>query len=208
MIAFLRALWRRLRTYREASEPTRGGNEPVRQTEPPPALDVQPRCALRIPRALLDQMRTDLGRPHAFAHERVGLLLAREAEGQHGRILLARSYEPVHEDEYLLDTHVGARINRDAIRRMLGLALAGESILHVHLHAHRGEPGFSHVDEKNLGELIPSFCAVAPQALHGALLLSNDHGIAWCWHAGRDGAFPAKTITVVGYPLLCWETTS
>jgi hypothetical protein len=208
MIALLRILWRRLRTLWEAAQPEGTGTSIPHTPCPPNDQDVQPACSLRIPRALLDQMWSDLRRPHAFAYERVGFLLVREAEILGGRILLARRYEPVREEEYTRDTGVGARINRDAIRRALGFALAGEGVLHVHLHAHQGVPRFSHVDEKNLHELVPSFCAVAPQGIHGALLLSDDHGIAWCWRDGLEGAFPASKITIVGSPLLCWEVPS
>jgi hypothetical protein len=153
-------------------------------------------------------MRADLRRPHAFAEERVGFLLAREAEVEAGRLLLARAYVPVNEEEYLPDGRVGARINREAIRRMLGYALAAESILHVHLHEQPGPPCFSPVDEENLQELIPSFCALAPQFIHGALLLSGEQGIARGWKLGAEGSFSISTITVVGYPLLRWEASS
>jgi hypothetical protein len=208
MIAFLRVLWRWLRTLSEAARPEGTGGSVPHAQRPPNDRDVRPECSLRIPRALLDQMWSDLRRPHAFAYERVGFLLVREAESPGGRILLARRYEPVREEEYTRDTRVGARINRDAIRRALGYALTGEGVLHVHLHAHQGVPGFSHVDEKNLHDLVPSFCAVAPHVIHGALLLSDDHGIAWCWRDGHEGAFPASKITIVGTPLLCWEVPS
>jgi hypothetical protein len=208
MIAFLHVLWSRLRTLWEAARP-KGAGGPVPHTQcPPNDRDVRPGCSLRIPRALLDQMWSDLRRQHVFAYERVGFLLVREADSPAGRILLARRYEPVREEEYIRDTRVGARINRDAIRRALGYALAGEGVLHVHLHDHLGVPSFSHVDEKNLHELVPSFCAVAPQAIHGALLLSDDHGIAWCWRAGEESAFLASKITIIGSPLLCWEVSS
>lgn len=170
-----------------------------------PAEDTGRERSLRIPRALVDQMRADLHRPHAFAHERVGFLLIREAEGAGGRLLLASRYEPLREDEYLDDPRVGARINRNAIRRMLALALTGESIFHVHLHEHSGMPAFSAVDECNLRELIPSFCGVAPRSIHGALLLSDNQGLAWGWKAGHDGPFPISTITIVGAPLMRWE---
>lgn len=208
MIALLRVLWRKLRTLWEVARPEGTGGSVSHAQCPPNDQNARPECSLRIPRALLDQMWSDLRRPHSFAYERVGFLLVREAESPGGRILLAKRYEPVREEEYTRDTRVGARINRDAIRRALGYALAGEGVLHVHLHDHLGVPRFSHVDEKNLHELVPSFCAVAPQAIHGALLLSDDHGVAWCWRAGQEGSFLASKITIVGSPLLCWEVPS
>lgn len=204
MKRFLRTLWHRMRALIHGPSPATAPTPPESHV---PIQDTGRQCALRIPRSLVDQMWTDLRRPHAFAHERVGFMLIREAQGTDGRLLLASRYEPLREDEYLNDPRVGARINREAIRRMLTLALAGESIFHVHLHEHPGTPVFSAVDECNLRELLPSFCGAAPQGIHGALLLSDDRGLAWGWKAGQDSPFPISTITVVGCPLMRWEVS-
>ena len=207
MTARLLSLWKQLWAFWQTIRLTRSAQVPAQQEAPCQRPTRQPERTLRMPRALLERIRVDLHRPHAFAAERVGFLLARKAECAGGELLLAWHYEPLQEDEYLWDPQVGARINRQAIRRMLGHALKGESVLHVHMHEHRGVPGFSHVDEKNLHELIPSFCATAAQTLHGALLLSEDAGIAWCWSGGQGGAHPVSRITIVGSPLLCWEVS-
>lgn len=207
MSSLLRALWTWLLALgglRSAKGQDAGACP--EEVQPPPK-EVQPACSLRMPRVLLEQMRADLRRPHDFAAERVGFLLAREAEGCGEKLILARRYEPVLEEEYLRDPQVGARINREAIRRMLGYALEGESIFHVHLHEHLGTPLFSPVDEENLRELMPSFCAVAPQAIHGALLLSGDQGTALGWKFGREAAFAVSRITCIGTPLLRWEVS-
>lgn len=208
MRALLSLLWKRLRTFWQAIRPTPSGGASVQPESPRQRPSTRPGCTLRMPRALLEQMRADLHRPHAFAAERVGFLLARKDESADGSLLLAWHYEPLQEDEYLQDPCVGARINRQAIRRMLGHALAGESVFHVHLHEHRGVPGFSSVDEENLQDLIPSFCATAAQTPHGALLLSKDAGVAKYWRAGQDGARPVSRITIVGSPLRCWEASA
>jgi hypothetical protein len=208
MMHFLFTVWRWLQMRWWGGKPQNMDVDAVSSAPLAPPMNAGSEWRLRVPQALLDQMRTDLRRPHDFASERVGILLAREAEGHGDKLLLAWRYEPVHEHEYIDDRCVGARINREVIRRMLSYALSGESVLHVHLHEHSGRPGFSFVDEKNLQELIPSFRAVAPQCIHGALLLSADHGIAWGWMAGREGAIPASSITVVGQPLQYWEVSS
>lgn len=179
---------------------------PVSHVEEPgyPLASLRSEYVLRVPQPLLARMLADLRRPHSFAYERIGFLLGREAQGAEQRIVLAGSYEPVGEDEYVDDPKVGARIGRAVIRRMMARALAGDSILHVHLHAHEGLPSFSAVDVENLRELVPSFSAVRPDGLHGALLLSEDCGMASLWKYGSTE--PARvSVTIVGYPLRRWE---
>ena len=129
MMPRLRAVWIHLRTLWGAPSSEHVDADAVAHTEPrSPAVDGGAEWSLRLPRALLSEMWADLNRPHDFAHERVGFLLARQSEGHGGRILLARHYEPVPEDDYIRDPSVGARINRESIRRMLKYALDGETV--------------------------------------------------------------------------------
>src|ERR1039457_6604405 len=52
------------------------------------------RVTFRATWAFLSNVRKDLMRPHAFAHERVGFITVRAAQGIEGLVLLAENYYP------------------------------------------------------------------------------------------------------------------
>lgn len=164
---------------------------------------------MRVPAPLLESMRGDLERPHPFADERVGFLLVGQSPGRRETLLMARKYISLPDAEYIEDHGVGARIGEEAIRTAMRHALAGEGVFHVHMHAEDGRPAFSCVDVENLAELIPAFCKAAPALVHGALLLSNDSGIAQAWtRHGDENGVPVERISIVGSPLHLWEGRS
>ena len=70
----------------------------------------------KVSSALLDEVRRDLARPHAFAHERVGFLKAGLAISECNCAILVHSYAPVADDDYLKEPlgrrHDGAACNR------------------------------------------------------------------------------------------------
>lgn len=144
----------------------------------------------------------DLERLHRFAHERVGFVFLRYARAAKGALLMASDYEPVVESDYIEDDSVGARINSRAIRAALQRALTtGESVLHVHSHAHLGPPSFSHVDLRALSDLIPSFASVVPGVAHGGLLLSRNCATGRVWLPGTREPVAAR-VMVVGFPMV------
>ncbi len=156
---------------------------------------------LRLRRDLLDAVHADLSRPHPFATERVGFLFCRSASLMPSSWLsLATDYLPVGDDDYLHDTWVGARIGNRAIRAAMQRVLdTGDGAFHVHRHDHRGHPRFSPVDLHGLAELVPSFKAVGPSAIHGGIVLSTDDitMIAWI----NSAKMPTVGLaSVVGYP--------
>jgi hypothetical protein len=157
---------------------------------------------IRITRGMVDEIRTDLRRPHAFAAERVGFLLAR-AGNQTGAewVVLPLTYQPVLDEHYMDDPKVGARVGSDAIRAVMQTLLQhGLTALHVHMHEHAGRPRFSRVDLANYPALISGFRNVAPRVAHGALLLSEDSCDALVWLPGSDQLLGGGRIVVVGRP--------
>jgi hypothetical protein len=54
----------------------------------------------KITRDMLEQIKTDLARPHPFAFERVGFIYVRRGTLAEGQLLLAASYHPVRDEHY------------------------------------------------------------------------------------------------------------
>jgi hypothetical protein len=162
----------------------------------------------KITRDLLKEIRADLARPHPFAHERVGFISTGLSASGDDLYILARSYRPVLDHDYLRDPTVGAMMGPDAIRKALQWALTdGVAIFHVHTHGGRGHPGFSGIDLREHKKYVPNFFQVAPQCAHGALVLSNEaaHGHIWL-----SEEMPHQIIgqfTEVGNPLKSWSVT-
>jgi hypothetical protein len=85
----------------------------------------------------LHDVRRDLARPHHFAAERVGFISIRAASTSKSLILLAESYHPVADDDYIDDPTVGAMMGQEAIRKALNIALLQPvGMFHVHMHEH------------------------------------------------------------------------
>lgn len=158
--------------------------------------------AVRIPRALFENVRADLARPHAFAAERVGFLFTKLGNRGGGiELLLGVRYEPVPDEHYIDDPRVGARYGPEVQRRLLERALGdGFGVLHVHEHAHLGRPYFSTVDLDCVRGMLPSLRAVRSDQGHGALLLSRDSANAMCWMPRQSGFSSEGRIVVVGRP--------
>jgi hypothetical protein len=74
-------------------------------------------------------------------------------------------------------------------------------IFHVHLHAHRGVPGFSGVDRQNILRLAPGFRGVSGKNAFGAIVLSETDAAALVWLPAEERPRPASCITVTGWPL-------
>lgn len=164
------------------------------------------RVRLKITGRLLSDIRADLARPHAFAHERVGFISAGLSGLRDGIIMLARAYRPVEDRDYLRDPSVGAMMGPTAIRNALQWAMAeGHAMLHVHLHGGRGLPDFSSVDLRENAKFVPDFFKVAPQCAHGALVLSSDAARGQVWLSGKDQPLPVDAFVEVGPSLCKWS---
>jgi hypothetical protein len=161
---------------------------------------------LRLSSDLLVDILRDLRRPHKFAAERVGFLHCRLCVIRSGQLLIAYSYRPIRDDQYVEDHSVGACFGGSAIREAMQSALTeGSSVFHVHLHEHRGRPRFSSVDKREMGQIMPCFVNLCPDRIHGALVVSLDAATANVWGTDLppEGQSPDK-ITVVGRHLQHW----
>ncbi|MCF8534116.1 MAG: ThiF family adenylyltransferase [Reyranella sp.] len=156
----------------------------------------------RCSRRFLDDARRDLARPHRFAAERVGFITVRPAATARSLILIAESYYPVADADYLDDPSVGAMMGPEAIRKALEMALLQNvGMFHVHMHEHSGRPGFSSTDLREQTKFIPDFFTICSSMPHGALVLSHDRA------AGRMWTDPSQILSidetnVVGSPMI------
>jgi hypothetical protein len=158
---------------------------------------------------LLADVRRDLQRPHPFAAERVGFLLCRAgglAGG--GVVVLAADYRAVEDDDYVDDRRVGAMMGPGAIRKAMQRAYNGGaqdvSLFHIHMHEHRGVPGFSRVDLTEAVKFVPDFFNAVPAMPHGAIVLSLDRAAGLCWPKRGAGPEPIGRFASVGAPLCVW----
>jgi len=169
--------------------------------------------AIKMTGSLHASILADLSRPHPFAGERVGFVLARLGSlAGSGNLVLLHHYHPIPDDEYVEDPSVGARIGSSAITWGMQAAYQGrkrrEGVFHVHLHAHRGRTDMSAVDRRDIPEIVRGFHAVGTEAAHGILILSLNHGSAWVWLAGRNELVVAAKIRVIGHPLGIFERSA
>src|SRR5260370_33837501 len=77
------------------------------------------RIRLKITKGLLASIRADLGRPHPFAYERVGFVLAAAAQSASDVLGLAREHRPGADENYLPDSSVAAMRGPVAISKAL-----------------------------------------------------------------------------------------
>lgn len=165
------------------------------------------RARFKITRVLLDAIRADLRRPHAFAHERVGFIAAGLAAAHDELLILAREYRPVWDEEYLPDPAVGAMMSADAIRRARQWAMDDRTaIFHVHSHGGSGVPNFSGIDARENAKFVPNFVSVAPHSVHGAIVLSDTAAFGRIWQVAASGTPLIATFSVVGMPISSWRT--
>jgi hypothetical protein len=164
------------------------------------------KLTFKITQSLLADIRTDLVRPHAFAHERVGFISAGLSSMGRDLVIVARGYRPVRDEDYLNDRTVGAMMGREAIRKSLEWAMqAGHAIFHVHTHGGRGIPGFSSVDIRENQKFVPDFFKVAPQCAHGALVLSDNAARGQIWIERTRSPLPIDSFVTIGPTLMKWS---
>lgn len=157
---------------------------------------------LKARAGLIDAVRHDLARPHAFAYERVGFIRAKCAWLGQRLELLACGYSPVDDADYEHAAGVGAQIGSDAIRKALQSAYRPQqSLLHVHTHGGRGLPQFSPTDRRSAEEFVPSFFTTLPRMPHGILVLSDNAAAGLLWLAEDRGPVPIGEFRRADAPL-------
>jgi hypothetical protein len=157
--------------------------------------------ALRLSKPLLDQVHSDLGRPHSYAGERVGFVTCRVGTVSGGVLLLANGYLAVADDDYEddPDPEVGAMMGPGAIRKALQHAYGdGSTMLHVHRHEHLCTPRFSPLDLREAAKFVPDFWKVRPNVPHGTIVLSHDSIFGLCWDPVTRKPESINQITIVG----------
>lgn len=164
----------------------------------------------RATRTLVEAVHADLKRPHSFAAERVGFFLCRAGHLEdNGVVILGANYHVVADDDYERDDSVGAMMGPGAIRKALQRAYAGGagdiSLFHVHMHEHKGMPGFSKVDLSEARKFVPDFFNVAPAMPHGVIVLSRDRAAGLCWRAPSDEPARINRFAFIGAPLAMWN---
>lgn len=159
----------------------------------------------KIGAKLLSEIRHDLHRPHPFAYERVGFISAGLATYAGGVLVLAREYRPVADDNYVKDRSVGAMMAPEAIRKAQEWALLQRvAIFHIHTHGGHGIPRFSGVDLRENPKFVPDFLKVAPQNLHGAIVLSGDAAFGQFWTKRNTSADDLADFVEIGSTLRHW----
>ena len=160
---------------------------------------------LKVTSMLLDEVRRDLARPHAFTHERVGFLKAGLAVGESDCAILVHSYAPVADNDYLEDPSVGAMMGPHAISKAMAAAFEDHvALFHVHSHGGQGIPRFSDVDLRENQKFVPDFFKVRPQRPHGAVVLSNTHAYGQVWLNPDDTARSIDLFQLVGPQYRKW----
>ncbi|MDB5388768.1 MAG: hypothetical protein JWM11_4414 [Planctomycetaceae bacterium] len=161
----------------------------------------------KITERLRTLIQDDLRRPHRFAAERVGFIACRCGEDSTGLVVVAHDYLPVADEHYLRDNTVGAMMSADAIRGALQHSLTNKvSIFHVHDHGGMGIPGPSRTDTREWANFVPNFWNIQPELPHGALILSDDSALGYCWIPRGDQPVLIDRFTIVGSRLRWWRT--
>jgi hypothetical protein len=165
------------------------------------------KLTFKITTALLQEIRRDLHRPHAFACERVGFISAGLSLAAGDTVLaLARAYQPVADDDYLPDCTVGALIGADAIRKALQWSITkGNAVFHVHSHGGMGKPDFSTIDRREHSKFLLDFLKVTPQLAHGALVLSNDSASGVAVFDRSKPCVAVNNFLEIGVPIRRWS---
>lgn len=155
----------------------------------------------KAPLGFFDAVRNDVRRPHPFAAERVGFVIAGAAAAGPDVLLLARGYLPVEDGDYIVDPRVGAMIGPGGMRKALQEAYRTRSgLFHIHMHEHRGPPSFSSIDRRESNRFVPSFFNASPKVPHGVLLLSADAARGLVWLAPQGSPRDLDSITWPGLP--------
>ena len=162
----------------------------------------------RASQDLMARVREDLGRPHAYAAERVGFITVRAAAASEHLVLLAQDYYPVADDDYLHDDSVGAMVGQEGLRKALEIALLNPvGVFHVHQHCFGGRLWFSRTDLREQHRYVPDFFKVQATMPHGAVVLGPRLAAGRVW-------LSANTITriaefnEVGANLISWRSRS
>ena len=165
------------------------------------------KIVFKISAILLHIVKTDLGRSHTFAYERIGFLACKSSYSINGVLTVyAFDYVTVPNDCYIPDNTVGVRFGKEAIQQALALAFneGGQNVSVFHVHEHLGNniPWFSHTDIKSAETFIPDIFNTAPKMPHGTLVLNETHGTGLVWVSKVAKPQHVDTFISVGVPTI------
>jgi hypothetical protein len=157
---------------------------------------------IRIPKSIYKLMHEDVIREHAHAFERIGFLYTTSLLVDGNRLILAKRYVPVNDEDYIEDDSVGARINSNAIRKSMQTLLDNkEGCFHVHLHNHTGHPNPSLIDEEGIPGIVEGFGNISPKQAHGYIILSKNSMFATVKFGKEEVYRKPSKISIVGNPM-------
>ncbi|MGD0582296.1 MAG: ThiF family adenylyltransferase [Bacteroidales bacterium] len=161
------------------------------------------KITIRIAESLCQQIIKDLSRKHSYAFERSGFLIGKSKEYYDNNLLIViTEYLQIPDEYYIEDDSVGARINSEAIRKAMQVAMDRKcSVFHVHKHFGEGTPRFSSTDLDELPEVIKAFENANMKSVHGAILLSDDGANVLFRPNSSIGRIHLEKIVRVGYPM-------
>ncbi len=167
------------------------------------------KVTIRISKSLCDQIRKDLSRPHKFAFERVGFVIGYSTSISENEDLICISeYIKIDDDNYIKDNTVGARINSDAIRKGMQIAMNKKcSVFHVHVHLGKETPEFSLTDLEELPKIAEAMVNANSRNVHGVLILNSNGANAILKIKESKGNVCLKKVTIVGYPMFFNQTS-
>jgi len=155
------------------------------------------RIEIKLTGTLYNGIMRDLARPHPFAAERAGFVCCRMGSLCGSKDLLSSSADIIQ-----FRTVNMWKIPQSA-RGSTATLLLGQCKLFIrvgqnvkafftfHVHGHRGEPGMSFVDSRDLPKLISGFQSVGHEAVHGIIIFEFKITVqAGC------GSQPAKNPTM------------
>lgn len=156
---------------------------------------------------LFEEIQRDLSRPHKFALERVGFIGTGLAiHGCHCTII-AHSYKPVADEDYLPDPNVCAMMGPNAMHKAMAWAVEQlVGLFHIHTHGLIGMPKFSHTDIVESDRFIPHFFKASPQRPHGTIVLSKTHAFGRVWLNAKSPARPIDEFHLIGSHTRKWST--
>jgi hypothetical protein len=165
--------------------------------------NINPYIIFRIPEKLQIKILEDLRRPHGHASERVGFVFTKSKWLDKKTVLIiATSYQPVADEDYIEDKSVGAKIGSNAIRTAMQSMFNDKSgCFHVHLHDHNGIPAASGIDSEGLPGVVESLSNISGDQATGFLILSKDNFFSAIQLPNYAKLKAADVISVVGFPM-------
>ena len=160
---------------------------------------------IKIPKVLLDTIKIDLERHHAYAFERVGFCYGTSTKiNAFEWVVIINNYMPVRDENYIKTNEVGARINSKAINEAFQYAFTNKhGLFHIHTHNFKtGLPQFGTDDLESGNELMLSFQNYVTEQLHGIIVLSKNSINAKVLLPAKNNLEKVDQISIIGLKII------